>query len=93
LEQKLDKLSNKRNHSLRTFYDFFAVAAIPITATFPSALLVYWSANGFFSLIQLLLYKTHFIRKLFNIPKITPPNKVQIPTVTYSTSPKTRKKE
>eukprot|EP01111_Echinosteliopsis_oligospora_P014047 TRINITY_DN5205_c0_g1_i2.p1 TRINITY_DN5205_c0_g1~~TRINITY_DN5205_c0_g1_i2.p1 ORF type:complete len:253 (-),score=85.12 TRINITY_DN5205_c0_g1_i2:14-772(-) len=48
-----------------------ALVFIPITASFPTALLVYWVTNSAFSIVQTILLKRPGLRRFFNIP-LTP---------------------
>lgn len=47
-----------------------AVAIVPFTATFPSAVLVYWVSNSMFSMAQILFFKHPTVKEFFGIPKI-----------------------
>ncbi len=50
-----------------------AVAMVPLTATMPQGLFVYWGANNVLSIIQTTVLKKESIRKYFDIPKMPAP--------------------
>lgn len=57
------------------FFRFIALAMIPLTATFPTCVLCYWTANNSFSLFQAALFKSNGAKKAFGIwdaPKPVP---------------------
>ncbi|XP_035738649.1 mitochondrial inner membrane protein OXA1L-like [Vespa mandarinia] len=46
------------------------LVTLPISATFTSAILFYWTTSNFFSLIQVGLLRTERVRKFLNLPLI-----------------------
>jgi YidC/Oxa1 family membrane protein insertase len=50
-----------------------AVAMVPLTATMPQGLFVYWGANNVLSIIQTTVLKNENVRKYFDIPKMPAP--------------------
>jgi len=46
---------------------------VPLTASMPQGLFVYWSANNVISIAQTLLLKNEAVRKFFDIPKLPKP--------------------
>ncbi|KAF9103455.1 Mitochondrial inner membrane protein oxa1l [Mortierella sp. GBA35] len=47
-----------------------AVAMVPLTMNFPSAIFVYWLTSNMFTASQILFFKTPAVRKFFNIPQL-----------------------
>ncbi|KAF9912896.1 Mitochondrial inner membrane protein oxa1l [Linnemannia zychae] len=47
-----------------------AVAMVPLTMNFPSAIFVYWLTSNMFTAGQILFFKTPAVRKFFNIPQL-----------------------
>ncbi|KAG9072741.1 Mitochondrial inner membrane protein oxa1l [Linnemannia hyalina] len=47
-----------------------AVAMVPLTMNFPSAIFVYWLTSNFFTAGQILFFKAPAVRKFFNIPQL-----------------------
>ncbi len=58
-----------------TFFRSVAVLMVPLTYTFPTSVLCYWTANNTFSLFQSALFRSKTVRKSFGIwdpPKPVP---------------------
>ncbi len=58
-----------------TFFRSVAVLMVPLTYTFPTSVLCYWTANNTFSLFQSALFRSKTLRKSFGIwdpPKPVP---------------------
>ncbi|KAK3838306.1 MAG: 60Kd inner membrane protein-domain-containing protein [Linnemannia elongata] len=47
-----------------------AVAMVPLTMNFPSAIFVYWLTSNFFTAGQIMFFKAPAVRKFFNIPQL-----------------------
>ncbi|KAF9134269.1 Mitochondrial inner membrane protein oxa1l [Mortierella sp. 14UC] len=47
-----------------------AVAMVPLTMNFPSAIFVYWLTSNVFTASQILFFKAPAVRKFFNIPQL-----------------------
>jgi YidC/Oxa1 family membrane protein insertase len=52
------------------FFRAAAVGMIPLTATFPSAILVYWVASNVFSIFQTIGIYQPAVRRMLNIPDL-----------------------
>lgn len=50
-----------------------AVAMVPLTASMPQGLFVYWGTNNVLSIIQTTVLKNENVRKYFDIPKMPAP--------------------
>ncbi|CAI0408687.1 unnamed protein product [Linum tenue] len=59
--------------TMKTISRVFAVAAIPLTASFPTALFGYWLTSNFFSLLYGLALKVPGVKKSLGVPEITVP--------------------
>ncbi|KAI4503676.1 hypothetical protein M0802_001079 [Mischocyttarus mexicanus] len=46
------------------------IVTLPFAVQLPSAVLVYWAASNFYSLIQITILRTPYMRKTFNLPEI-----------------------
>lgn len=64
-----------RGQTMVNVFRALAVAMVPLTMNFNSAVFVYWTTNNSFSLMQSLLLKQSFVKKAFGIwdpPKPVP---------------------
>ncbi|KAF9353635.1 Mitochondrial inner membrane protein oxa1l [Mortierella sp. AD094] len=49
---------------------FMAVAMVPLTMHFPSAIFVYWLTSNVFTAGQIMFFKVPGVRRFFNIPQL-----------------------
>lgn len=61
---------NEVSRKVRMALSVGAVAILPFTVTFPAAILTYWVSNSVLSMVQILLFKQHSVKKFFGIPII-----------------------
>ncbi|CAL1373581.1 unnamed protein product [Linum trigynum] len=59
--------------TMKTISRVFAVAAVPLTASFPTALFGYWLTSNIFSLLYGLALKVPGVKKSLGVPEITIP--------------------
>jgi YidC/Oxa1 family membrane protein insertase len=76
------KMDNQQQ--FKNIMRFLGVAMVPLTASMPACLFVYWGSNNIFSIAQTLLMKNEKVREFFKIPKLpkaedTPALKVKSP--------------
>lgn len=55
---------------MKNFMRFLAVALVPLTASMPAGVFVYWATSNACSLVQSTLFKLKATRKLFNLPPL-----------------------
>ncbi|CAH9132194.1 unnamed protein product [Cuscuta epithymum] len=65
---------------------FFAALTVPMTATFPKAIFMYWITSNLFSLTYGLALKKPEVKKLFGVPiiPVAPPTAGQKPGFSFS---------
>ncbi|CAO3573158.1 unnamed protein product [Mortierella alpina] len=56
-----------------------AVAMVPLTMNFPSAIFVYWLSSNMFTAGQILFFKAPAVRRFFNIPQLLNHPKPKVP--------------
>ncbi|KAI7819172.1 60Kd inner membrane protein-domain-containing protein [Gamsiella multidivaricata] len=56
--------------NIKNFMRFMAVAMVPLTMNFPSAIFVYWLTSNIFTAGQIMFFKVPAVRQLFNIPQL-----------------------
>ncbi|WWD20312.1 hypothetical protein CI109_104788 [Kwoniella shandongensis] len=68
--------SPQRMAHMRNFVQLTTLLSLPVVAYFPAAILCYWTFSSGFTLLQSLILRQHFVKRLLGIPippKITPP--------------------
>eukprot|EP00123_Amoebidium_parasiticum_P018277 comp24157_c1_seq1/m.44006 comp24157_c1_seq1/g.44006 ORF comp24157_c1_seq1/g.44006 comp24157_c1_seq1/m.44006 type:complete len:418 (-) comp24157_c1_seq1:378-1631(-) len=69
LELGTEGVSNQQQTVvMRNAFRIMSIVFIPVMASFPSALLMYWTTNNIFSLSQLAILRIPAIKKALNIP-------------------------
>lgn len=68
-----DGVQMQQQQTFKNVMRGIAVLMVPLTATMPQGLFVYWSANNMISIIQTLTLKNESVRKFFDIPKLPKP--------------------
>eukprot|EP00301_Raphidiophrys_heterophryoidea_P024797 c8163_g1_i1.p1 GENE.c8163_g1_i1~~c8163_g1_i1.p1 ORF type:complete len:475 (+),score=112.40 c8163_g1_i1:48-1427(+) len=66
------KYSMPQNATMKAVVRSIGLAMIPLTASFPKSVLLYWVINNSFSAFQMALFKVPTIRHLFQIPDPSP---------------------
>ncbi|KAK3842978.1 MAG: 60Kd inner membrane protein-domain-containing protein [Linnemannia gamsii] len=56
--------------AMKNIMRVMAVAMVPLTMNFPSAIFVYWLTSNMFTASQILFFKAPAVRKFFNIPQL-----------------------
>ncbi|KAI1319218.1 Mitochondrial inner membrane protein oxa1l [Mortierella claussenii] len=56
--------------TMKNVMRFMAVAMVPLTMHFPSAIFVYWLTSNMFTAGQIVFFRTPVVRRLFNIPQL-----------------------
>ncbi|KAF9924730.1 Mitochondrial inner membrane protein oxa1l [Linnemannia zychae] len=56
--------------AMKNIMRFMAVAMVPLTMNFPSAIFVYWLTSNVFTAGQITFFKVPAVRKFFNIPQL-----------------------
>ncbi|KAF8940895.1 Mitochondrial inner membrane protein oxa1l [Dissophora ornata] len=56
--------------AMKNFMRFMAVAMVPLTMHFPSAIFVYWMTSNTFTAGQIMFFKLPAVRRFFNIPQL-----------------------
>lgn len=63
-------VTNPQVEKMKIMFRAMAILLIPVTATFPSGLFMYWLTASLFSMGQILLLKVPSVRSSFGIPKV-----------------------
>jgi YidC/Oxa1 family membrane protein insertase len=89
LELGADGVQMKQQATFKNVMRGLAVAMIPLTASMPQAVFVYWASNNVFSILQTSLLKKQSLREYFDIPNMptpenTPELKIRNPLVALS---------
>eukprot|EP00731_Ephydatia_muelleri_P034845 Em0081g10a len=63
-------VTNPQTEKMKVFFRAMAILLIPVTATFPSGLFMYWLTSSAFSLSQILLLKLPSFRTVLGIPPL-----------------------
>eukprot|EP00554_Chaetoceros_debilis_P007302 CAMPEP_0194076672 /NCGR_PEP_ID=MMETSP0149-20130528/3441_1 /TAXON_ID=122233 /ORGANISM="Chaetoceros debilis, Strain MM31A-1" /LENGTH=402 /DNA_ID=CAMNT_0038757487 /DNA_START=203 /DNA_END=1412 /DNA_ORIENTATION=- len=74
-KEQMMSSSPQQGALMLNFFRFIALAMVPLTASFPTCVLCYWTANNTFSLFQAALFKNKGLKKAFGIwdaPKPVP---------------------
>jgi YidC/Oxa1 family membrane protein insertase len=65
------KMDNQQQ--FKNIMRILGVAMVPLTASMPACLFVYWGANNIISITQTLIMKNEKVREFFKIPKLPKP--------------------
>ncbi|XP_003383873.1 PREDICTED: mitochondrial inner membrane protein OXA1L-like [Amphimedon queenslandica] len=63
-------VTNPQMEKMKLFFRIMSVALVPLTATFPTALFMYWITASFYSMGQILVLKVPAVRTRLGIPNI-----------------------
>ncbi|KAF9942376.1 Mitochondrial inner membrane protein oxa1l [Modicella reniformis] len=56
--------------AMKNFMRFMAVAMVPLTMSFPSAIFTYWLTSNVYTTGQILFFRVPAVRRFFNIPQL-----------------------
>ncbi|KAJ3103749.1 Mitochondrial inner membrane protein oxa1l [Phlyctochytrium bullatum] len=65
--------------SMKTVFRAMILLFIPVTASLPSAIFMYWVPSNFFTLIQFMAMKNPTVKKALNIPHVEQPKLLHKP--------------